>query len=91
MRKRPNRPLFFIDLALPRDVDAAVAKLDNVFRYDLDDLAKIAEQNRAARAAEIARCRILLGERADALWRQIEPLLARSTDRPGSGLAGALP
>jgi len=88
MRKRPNRPLFFIDLALPRDVEATVAKLDNVFRYDLDDLAKIAEQNRAARVAEIARCRILLGERADALWRQIEPLLARSTGRPGAGLAG---
>lgn len=87
MRRRPNRPLFFIDLALPRDVDATVAKLDNVFRYDLDDLARIAEQNRAARAAEIARCRILLGERADSLWRQIEPLLARSAGRPGSGLA----
>jgi glutamyl-tRNA reductase len=92
MRKRPNRPLFFIDLALPRDVETAVARLDNVFRYDLDDLAKIAERNRAARAAEIARCRILLGERADALWGQIEPLLARSTGRPGSGLADcALP
>jgi glutamyl-tRNA reductase len=77
MRRRPNRPLFFIDLALPRDVDSAVARLDNVFRYDLDDLAKIAEQNRAARVSEVDRCRLLLGERADALWRQIEPLLAR--------------
>jgi glutamyl-tRNA reductase len=76
MKRRPNRPLFFIDLALPRDVDPAVAGLDNVFRYDLDDLARIAERNRAARAAEISRCRALIGDRAEALWRQIEPLLA---------------
>jgi glutamyl-tRNA reductase len=76
MRRRPNRPLFFIDLALPRDVDPAVADLDNVFRYDLDDLARIAEQNRSTRAAEIARCRELLAGRADALWRKVEPLLA---------------
>ncbi len=76
MRRRPTRPLFFIDLALPRDVDPAVADLDNVFRYDLDDLAKIAEQNRSAREAEIARCRELLAGRADALWRKVEPLLA---------------
>jgi len=76
MKRRPTRPLFFIDLALPRDVDPAVANLDNVFRYDLDDLAGIAEQNRSARAAEIARCRALLSERADSLWRKIEPILA---------------
>jgi glutamyl-tRNA reductase len=87
MRKRPNRPLFFIDLALPRDVEATVANLDNVFRYDLDDLARIAEKNRTARAAEIARCRALLGERAEALWRQVEPLLARSAPRHGAGLS----
>jgi glutamyl-tRNA reductase len=82
MRRRPTRPLFFIDLALPRDVDPAVADLDNVFRYDLDDLARIAEQNRSARAAEIARCRALLAGRADALWRRIEPMLAGAGPAP---------
>jgi glutamyl-tRNA reductase len=75
MRKRPARPLFFIDLALPRDVDAAAAKLQNVFLYNLDDLAKIADENRAAREAEIGKCRALLATRADALWRHIEPRL----------------
>lgn len=85
MRKRPARPLFFIDLALPRDVDAAAAGLENVFLYNLDDLAKIADENRAAREAEIGKCRALLNTRADALWRQIEPrLLATLSD--GSAL-----
>ncbi|MCR6657619.1 MAG: glutamyl-tRNA reductase [Opitutus sp.] len=72
MKRRPARPLFFIDLALPRDIDAAVAKLENVFLYNLDDLARIAEKNRAAREAEISKARALLGDRAVALWTQIE-------------------
>jgi glutamyl-tRNA reductase len=75
MRRRPGRPLFLIDLALPRDVDAAVADLENVFLYNLDDLAKIADENRAAREAEIGKCRALITERTAALWRQIEPRL----------------
>jgi glutamyl-tRNA reductase len=73
MKKRPARPLFFIDLALPRDVEAAVGELENAFLYNLDDLAKIAEQNRAAREAEIAKCRTIVAEKAEALWRQVEP------------------
>ena len=75
MQRRPARPLFFIDLALPRDVDSDVATLENVFVYNLDDLAKIADENRAARAAETAKGRVLLAERAEALWRHISPRL----------------
>jgi glutamyl-tRNA reductase len=79
MHKRPARPLFLIDLALPRDVDATVAELQNVFLYNLDDLAKIADENRAARAAELAKCRAILDERATALWEHIVPRLAPVT------------
>ena len=86
MRRRPARPLFLIDLALPRDVDAAVADLENVFLYNLDDLAKIADENRAAREAEIGKCRALITERTAALWRQIEPRLqAGAATRPADG------
>lgn len=76
IHRRPARPLFLIDLALPRDVDPTAAELQNVFLYNLDDLAKIAEENRAARAIETAKCRVLLGERAESLWNQIAPRLA---------------
>lgn len=76
MHKRPARPLFFIDQALPRDVEPAVAEIDNVFLYNLDDLAKIAEENRVARAAEIVKCRAIVAEKSDALWRQVAPQVA---------------
>ncbi|HKB90580.1 MAG TPA: hypothetical protein VKC60_08710, partial [Opitutaceae bacterium] len=71
LKNRPARPLFLIDLALPRDVDPTTAKLSNVFLYNLDDLAKIAEENRALREAELNRCRTLIAERAGNLWKQI--------------------
>jgi glutamyl-tRNA reductase len=88
LRKRPARPLFFIDLALPRDVEPAVADLQNVFLYNLDDLAKIAEENRAAREAEMAKCRAIVAEKADVLWRHVAPQLAElsSGRKPASDL-----
>jgi glutamyl-tRNA reductase len=71
MKRRPARPLFLIDLAMPRDVDSAVAGLANVFLYNLDDLARIADQNRAVRAAKVAQARELVEARTQALWEQL--------------------
>ena len=71
MKKRRARPLFFIDLALPRDVDPTVADLENVFIYNLDDLARIAEKNRAARQSEVTRARALLREKSARLWQTL--------------------
>jgi glutamyl-tRNA reductase len=93
MRKRPARPLLLIDLAVPRDVEAAAAELQNVFLYNLDDLARIAEQNRSAREAEMGRCREILSHRADGLWRQVERHLGHADgagdgQRRDSGAAG---
>jgi glutamyl-tRNA reductase len=85
MDRRPARPLFFIDQALPRDIDPGVAEIQNVFLYNLDDLAKIAEENRIAREAELAKCRAIVAEKANALWRQISPQLEAM--RPGDDRA----
>jgi len=71
MKRRPARPLFLIDLALPRDVEPVAAQLANVFLYNLDDLAGIAEENLAQREAEVAKCRAILAQRTAALWPQV--------------------
>jgi glutamyl-tRNA reductase len=45
MRPRKNRPLFFIDIAVPRDVEPHVNRIDNVFLYDIDDLKGVVDSN----------------------------------------------
>lgn len=84
LQKRPARPLLFIDLAMPRDVEAGVAELENAFLYNLDDLAIIAEENRVARESELAKCRTMLGERATTLWQAIAPRLPQIAVAPAA-------
>jgi glutamyl-tRNA reductase len=54
MRARKGRWLFFIDIAVPRDVDPEVGEVENVYLYDVDALEKVVAQNRAQRASEAA-------------------------------------
>lgn len=70
MERRDFRPLFLIDLAVPRDIDPAVALVEAVYLYDIDDLQGIAQTNLREREREIARCRALLHkhEAAFASW-----------------------
>jgi glutamyl-tRNA reductase len=49
---RRNRPVFFVDIAVPRDIDPLVNALDNVFVYDIDDLGQVVEGNRKQRERE---------------------------------------
>ena len=53
MRQRRGKPMFFLDLAMPRDVDAAVSEVYNIFSYGLNDLEEVARENRARRAREV--------------------------------------
>lgn len=55
MSKRKSRSLFFIDIAVPRDLDPAISDLSNVFLYDIDDLQGIVESNLARRRKEAAK------------------------------------
>ena len=43
--RRKNRPMFLIDIAVPRNIEPAVNELDNVFLYDIDDLDRVVETN----------------------------------------------
>jgi len=52
LHRRRNRPMFFIDLAVPRDVDPAMGKLEGIFVYDIDDLQAVAADHMAVRSRE---------------------------------------
>ena len=52
LQRRRNRPVFFIDIAVPRDVDPAVNSVEGCFVYDIDDLQQVAAQNQAVRSRE---------------------------------------
>jgi len=56
MPKRKQRPLFIIDLAVPRDVEEEVNKIDNLYLYNIDDLQKIVQQNISLRKNELDTC-----------------------------------
>lgn len=50
MKARRNKPVFIVDIAVPRNVESSVNELDNVFLYDIDDLQKVVERNVLGRA-----------------------------------------
>lgn len=69
---RPGRPLFLIDLALPRDVDPRAVELEGVYLYNLDDLQQLVQQNVKKRTREIPRAEAILrqGIAEFSLWQQ---------------------
>lgn len=73
MHHRPHRPLFLIDLAVPRDIDPEAADVPNVYLYNLDDLAAIANENLGHRLKEVEKCRHWIERRACELWPRICP------------------
>ena len=62
LRKRRNRPLFFIDIAVPRDVEPSVNDLDNVYVYDIDDLKGVIQINMAQRQQEAVKAERIVEE-----------------------------
>ena len=60
--KRRNRPMFLIDIAVPRNIDPSVNKLDNVFLYDIDDLDKVVDSNLKGRMGAAEQAELIIGE-----------------------------
>jgi len=60
LRMRKFRPLFLIDLSVPRNFDPQIQRLDNVYLFDVDDLATVAEENREARQREAAKAETIV-------------------------------
>lgn len=62
MQRRKSRPLFMIDIAVPRDLDPSIAAVENVFLYDIDDLEGIVQSNLEQRRQEAAKIEIMIVE-----------------------------
>jgi glutamyl-tRNA reductase len=74
LHRRRNRPMFFIDIAVPRDVDPAMNKLDGIFVYDIDDLQQVAAAHMAERSREAGDAEALIAaevERFDQRQRTV--------------------
>jgi glutamyl-tRNA reductase len=73
MAERRGRPLFFIDIAVPRNVEASVNTLDDVYCYDIDDLKQVVDANMRERRREAQRAESLVE-------REVGKFLARLSD-----------
>ncbi|HSE82272.1 MAG TPA: glutamyl-tRNA reductase [Gaiellaceae bacterium] len=66
VKERRGRPIFFIDIAVPRDVDPAVIELEGCYLYDIDDLERVVAESVAGRREEAVRAEAIVSEEADA-------------------------
>lgn len=74
MRIRKNRPMFLIDIAVPRDVDPEVNGLQNVYLYDVDDLQGVVEDNLAQRKSEAIKAEAMVDEEVEGFQRWMQAL-----------------
>ena len=65
MHRRRNRPMFFIDIAVPRDVDPAMNNVEGIFVYDIDDLQAVAASHMAERSAQATDAESLIAAEVD--------------------------
>ena len=76
LARRGDRPLCILDIALPRDVDPAVAEMDNVFLYDLDDLRAVVSASVERRQGEVPAAERLIAEEVEKYWHWVAGLAA---------------
>jgi glutamyl-tRNA reductase len=79
LRARGDRPLCILDIAVPRDVEPDVRRLDNVFLYDIDDLKSVVAANLERRRAELPAAERIVAEEADRYWSWLSGLAAVPT------------
>lgn len=79
LRRRKHRPMFLIDIAMPRDIDPDVNNLDNIYLYDIDDLKEVVEENLAQRRGEAEKARAIVAEETDAFSDWMRSLALQPT------------
>ncbi len=80
LRARRGRPLLFVDLAVPRDIDPALSGVDGCFVYDIDDLEAVVEASLAGRRAEAVRAERIVASEAERFreWQASLAVVPRS-------------
>jgi glutamyl-tRNA reductase len=81
MPARRNRPLFLVDIAVPRDIAADVQQLENVYLYNIDHLDAIVRQNMNLREQELARCNEIIATRAASLMARFNTAPPKAKSR----------
>jgi glutamyl-tRNA reductase len=69
---RRNRPMFLIDIAVPRNIEPSVNKVDNVFLYDIDDLQEVVNANLRERFKEAERAEELVAQEVERMMARIK-------------------
>ena len=72
IRNRRNNPVFFIDIAVPRDVDPSVNDIDNAFVYDIDDLQQVIDSNMKERMKEAGRAEEIVDREVQAFCTRMQ-------------------
>ena len=81
LKQRRHRPMFMVDLAVPRDVEAEVAELDDVFLYTVDDLAEVVKEGMGNRQQAAIEAEAIIDVRVDHFMRWLETREAVPTIR----------
>ncbi|PLX45601.1 MAG: glutamyl-tRNA reductase [Deltaproteobacteria bacterium] len=81
MKQRRQKPMFLIDIAVPRDIDPAINNLDNVYLYDVDDLQGIVEVNKKERAKEAEKAEEIVRQEVDSFLKWLKMLDVTPTIR----------
>ena len=79
LRERKYRPMFLIDMSVPRTFDPAINELENVYLYDIDDLGGVAEVNRDERGREAEKAEAIVDDEVDSFGRWLTGLDAVPT------------
>ena len=74
LHRRKNRPVFIVDIAVPRDVDPQINRLEGIFLYDIDDLQSVAVSNLVDRGREAERAEAIIVEETERFRRRIRTL-----------------
>jgi glutamyl-tRNA reductase len=77
--QKRTKPLFFMDIAVPRDIDPAVAELENVFLHDIDDMQNVVAQNLEGRKREAVKARAIVTEELENYFFWLDSLLVVPT------------